>query len=337
MIVLPKISIVVITLNNQRSIAKCAQSICSQNYPKGLIEFLNIDGGSTDETGEILKSFGFKIIKSPIKRNAEAQRAIGLKLARNNLIVSLDADNYLPNRDWLRQMVKPFSDDQEIIHAGTLHYKYLKNESLFNRYCSLFGVLDPIVYYIGRPDRLPQNKRKWTSGKILKETKDYYLVEFTKNSLPTVGCNGVVYRKDLLMKHAKSDPSNFLHIDIFADLVEKGFKRFAVVKNDVIHDTAVSLPMLMKKRISFLFNYYLESKVKRRYLIYNPKRNEDNLKLMLFIIYTVTLVKPVIDSIRGYRSVHDYAWFLHPLICWIYLLSYGAAIIKRGVSRIPAL
>src|SRR3989338_3080620 len=138
MSILPKISIVVITLNNQRSIEKCARSIRSQNYPKELIEYLNIDGGSTDETMKMLKSYGFKIIKSPIRSNAEAQRAIGLKLARNNLIVSLDADNYLPAKDWLKRMVKPFLDDQEIIHTGTLHYKYLENESLFNRYCSLF-------------------------------------------------------------------------------------------------------------------------------------------------------------------------------------------------------
>lgn len=332
---LPKISIVVITLNNERSIAKCAQSIKSQNYPKELIELLNIDGDSTDETGKILKSYGFKIVASPIKRNAEAQRAIGLKFAKNNLIVSLDADNYLPAKDWLKRMIKPFLDHHDIIHAGTLHYKYLKNESLFNRYCSLFGVLDPIVYYIGKPDRLPQNIEKWTSGNVIKETKDYYIVEFAKETLPTVGCNGVVYRKDILVKHAKSDPSNFLHIDIFADLIEKRFNKFAVVKNDVIHDTAVNLPMLMKKRINFLFNYYLQSHVKRRYLIYNPKRTEDNIKLLLFIIYTVTFVKPVIDSIRGYRAVRDNAWFLHPIICWIYLLSYATAILKSRFSRLP--
>lgn len=335
MSVLPKISIVVITLNNGRSIKECAQSIQAQDYPRELIEYINIDGGSTDETGKILKKYGFNIVSSPIKRNAEAQRAIGLKIAKNNLIVSLDADNYLPRKDWLRQMVKPFLDDPKTIHAGTLHYTYREKDVLLNRYCSLFGVLDPIVYYIGRPDRLAQNRRKWTSGNVLKETKEYYVVEFTKETLPTVGCNGVIYRRDIILNHAKSDPSNFMHIDVFADLMEKGFNRFAVVKNDVIHDTAVNLPMLMKKRMNFLSNYYLQSHGKRRYLIYNSKKIGDTIKLLLFIIYTVTWMKPVIDSIRGYRAVRDTAWFLHPIICWIYLLSYASAIVKMRFFALP--
>ena len=123
---LPKISIVVITLNNQRTIEKCLQCIVSQNYPKNLVELLNVDGGSTDLTKGILKRYGFKVIESKIKRNAEAQRAIAIRKAKNNLIVSIDADNYLPTKQWIKQMIKPFIDDPEIIHAGTMHFRYSK-------------------------------------------------------------------------------------------------------------------------------------------------------------------------------------------------------------------
>lgn len=245
----------------------------------------------------------------------------------------LYADNNLSDKNWLKKKVQPFLDDPKVVHAGTLHYKYLE-DSLFNRYCSLFGVLDPIVYYIGRPDRLPQNIRSWKLGRIIKETRDYWLVKFTKDTLPTVGCNRVVYRKDLLLKHAKSTPSDFLHIDIFADLVANGFNRFAVVKTDVIHDTAVNLTMLMKKRINFLYSYYLQSKIKRRYLIYNPGKMIDNIKLLLFVIYTVTFIKPFIDSLKGFRKIRDIAWFLHPFICWIYLVSYSTALIKKSLIPI---
>ena len=328
---LPKISIVIITLNNERSIEECVRNIISQDYPKELIEYLNIDGGSTDSTQSIMKRYGFKVVDSYIKKNAEAQRAIGLKLASNNLIVSLDADNYLPDKTWLRKMVQPFMEDAKIIHAGTLHYTYRKNDSLYNRYCSLFGVADPVVYYVGKPDRLPQNIKKWTSGNIIRETNDYYVVEFTKNTLPTVGCNGVIYKRDVLLKYAKTKPSEFLHIDIFTDLLEKGFNRFAIVKNDVIHDTATNLLFLVKKRISFLSDYYLNKNIKRRYLIYNPKNIRDTFKLLLFFVYTITFLKPLIDSTRGYFSIRDRAWFIHPIVCWAYLYSYGAATIKRFV------
>lgn len=326
---LPKISIVIITLNNKRTIEECVRRIISQDYPKNLIEYLNVDGGSIDSTRSIMKHHGFNVVNSFIKKNAEAQRAIGLKLAKNNLIVSLDADNYLPDNAWLKKMVKPFMEDTKIVHAGTLHYTYRKNDSLFNRYCSLFGVVDPVVYYIGKPDRLPQNVKTWSRGNVIKETNDYYVVEFTKDTLPTVGCNGVVYKRDILLKHAKSKPSEFLHIDVFADLLENGFNRFAVVKNDVIHNTAVDLGFLIKKRISFLSDYYLNKNIKRRYLIYNPKKIYDAFKLLLFFVYTITFLKPLADSMRGYISIRDRAWFFHPVMCWIYLYTYGVATIKR--------
>lgn len=330
---LPQISIIIVTLNNGRTIENCARSIKMQDYPQSLIEYINVDGGSNDATTSLLKRYGFKTVDSPIKKNAEAQRAIGLKIARNDLIVSIDADNYLPDKNWLKQMVTPFIENPGIVHAGTMHFKYRKNDSLYNRYCSLFGSADPVVFYVGRPDRLPQYTQKWDSGHIIKETKDYYIVEFDKETLPTVGCNGVVYKKNVLLQHAKSSPSEFLHIDIFADLIDKGFNKFAVVKNDVIHDTALTLGSLIKKRIAFLSSYYLGMETERRYLIYNPKRIRDNIKLALFIIYTVTFIKPLIDSIRGYVFIRDLAWFAHPLACWVYLYSYFVSTIKSWSTR----
>lgn len=333
---IPDITILIVTLNNERSIARCLDAIAAQDYPENHIELLNVDGGSTDETGTILKKYGFRIVKSPIQRDAEAQRGIGLKEARNNLIVSLDADNYLPHPRWLRQMVQPFIDDSKVVHAGTLHFHYDPGDALFNRYNALLGAIDPIVFYVGRPDRAPQYVRRWDKGTIIKRTSSYTTVEFTPETLPTVGCNGVVYRKDLLVAHAQSDPGHFLHIDIFADLVGKGFNRFAVVNTDVTHDTAVSLMFLMKKRIAFLSSYYLKTPVARRYLIYDPSRMKDRMRLFLYVVYTVTIIKPFLDGVRGFLFLPDAAWFLHPVVCWVYLYAYGVATLKKltGVGRV---
>ncbi|MBI2031253.1 MAG: glycosyltransferase family 2 protein [Candidatus Levybacteria bacterium] len=329
---LPKISIVIVTYNNGRTIKKCVQAIKFQDYPKEKIEYLNIDGGSTDNTEKILKNHSFKIIKSPIPHNAEAQRAIGLMYAKNNLIVSLDADNYIPHKNWLKQMVEPFMSEKKIIHAGTIYFTYTETDNIFNRYVALFGVLDPVVFYIGKPDRLPYFKKKWAVGTILKETQRYYIVKFTHETLPTVGCNGVVYRKDLLLAHAQSDPSKFLHMDVFVDLLDKKYDTYAIVKNSISHDTAVNLRTLMKKRMAFLLSYYFKSKnsrMERRYYIYNPKKLSDTIKLILFILYTITLVKPFMDSLRGYIVIRDRAWFLHPIVCWVYLLAYSFATLKK--------
>lgn len=328
MTTLPSVTIMIVSLNNERSLAQCLRRITQQDYPRRNIEYLAVDGGSTDGTKAIFKEFGFRVIASPIPKNAEAQRAIGVRRASHNLIVSLDADNYLPSKQWLKQMVQPFIDDPTVIHASTMHYTYRPGDSLFNRYVGLFGHADPIVFYVGRPDRIPQYQKRWTLGNIVADKPGYTLVDFDINTLPTVGCNGVVYRRDILLKYTKSNPNEFLHIDIFADAIQKGYKRFAIVKNDVIHDTAVSLPYLLKKRIAFLSQYSPFS-VKRRYFIYNPQSLDSNIKLFLYVFYTITLVKPMIDAARGFVVIPDIAWFAHPLICWIYLLSYGSATIGK--------
>lgn len=333
---LPKISIIIVTYNNERTIRECVQRIESQKYPKDKIEYLNIDGGSSDNTIKILKSYSFRIIKSPITHNAEAQRGVGVKSAKNNLIVSIDADNYLPSSLWLRQMIQPFIDNDEVVHAGTVHYAYRRNDSIINRYCALFGALDPIVFYIGRPDRISYFEDKWKKN-VIKETSGYYLVNFTSESLPTVGCNGVAYRKNLLLKYAKVKPDEFFHTDVFLDLTEKGFTTFAIVKNDVYHDTAVDFFIFMKKRIHFLTTYFLNNNrdsKKRRYLIYDPKSLRDRARLILFILYTITMVKPFADSIRGYIKIRDNAWFLNPLICWIFLLTYSFAFLRKNMKNI---
>jgi len=324
---LPTLSIVIVTFNNSSTLPFCLKAIKSQDYPKKLIEYINVDGGSTDKTSSLMRKYGFKVIKSRVA-SAEVQRAIALKKAKNEIVVYIDADNYLPGKNWLLQMAKPFAEDKKIIYSQTLHYAYRRQDSLFNRYCALFGVADPVVYYVGRPDRLSWADDKWKYGKIIKETEEYFVVNFTKENLPTVGCNGIMVKRGVLLNNAKSDPDNFLHIDVFVDLLDKGFNNFAIVKNDVIHSTAITLRNLIKKRVAFL-TYYFNQATPRRYKIYDPSKKEDNWKMFLFIFYTVTLFRPLWDSLKGFMKIHDVAWFLHPLACWGFLYAYGKSFIKN--------
>ena len=51
----PKISIITVCLNSEKTIKKCLDSVINQNYPKKKIEYIVIDGGSDDKTLSIIK------------------------------------------------------------------------------------------------------------------------------------------------------------------------------------------------------------------------------------------------------------------------------------------
>ena len=47
------------------------------------------------------------------------------------------------------------------------------------------------------------------------------------------------------------------------------------------------------------------------------------MRLALYILFSLTLIEPTIQAIRGYMRIKDNAWFLHPIVCltltWVYL------------------
>ena len=44
---------------------------------------------------------------------------------------------------------------------------------------------------------------------------------------------------------------------------------------------------------------------------------------MKFVIFSLTLIEPIFESIRGYTKIREPAWFLHPLMCLLMVFGYG--------------
>lgn len=89
---MPKISVVIITYNEERNIGKCLESI-----KEIADEVVVVDSYSTDRTEEIVKSMGGKFIQHPFEGHIE-QKNWAITQAKYPHILSLDADEIPSDR-----------------------------------------------------------------------------------------------------------------------------------------------------------------------------------------------------------------------------------------------
>ena len=81
----PLISIITAVYNNERYIRNVAESVLNQDYPN--VEYIVMDGGSSDDTIEILKSYGDSILWESEKDNGQADAVNkGIRRAKGKII-----------------------------------------------------------------------------------------------------------------------------------------------------------------------------------------------------------------------------------------------------------
>lgn len=333
---LPTVSIIIITWNVERTISKVLNSIIVQDYPKKLIEVIAVDGNSTDKTIGILQKspLNIRVVQSEYPKDPEACRGEGLENARNEIICFIDSDNYLPNDKWLAKMVNPFIENKEIVGSETLRFAYQKKDNYLNRYFALIGSADPVGLYLGKADKLSYLTDNWRLfGKVLSNSKDYFLVEFEPDKFPTLGSNGFCARRNLLLK-GKSDPKRYFHIDVPLDLARMGHATYAVVRETIIHDTATTLTVFLKKRANYMKLHYQKRSRDRRYKVFDPESKEDIFRIFLFILFSSTFIQPIYVAVKGYLKIPDRAWFVHPIFCFCIMSIYTYAVMEKFIKKL---
>lgn len=83
-----KISLVIITKNEEKNIAACIRSFPSAD------EVIVVDSGSTDRTEQICREFGARFIHNAWPGYGR-QKQFAIESAKNDWVLSLDADEYL--------------------------------------------------------------------------------------------------------------------------------------------------------------------------------------------------------------------------------------------------
>ncbi len=322
----PLVSVIVIAFNEEKIIADCLSRVHEQTYPQKNIELILVDDNSADRTVAIAKKFGAKIVRSGY-RNCERSKSIGIESAEGKYIFFLDADVFIKTSHFIEKSVEILEKDQTVVAAQSVRWFYDRKDSLMNRYCNLFGINNPLVFFLGKRGVLMATEDKWFDKNVIKQNGQYFsIVEFNSRNLPTLGSIGYMARKDAILKTTWKP--YFFHLDTTLEMVKQGLNKFALTTLPVQHDFAQSFFEFHKKLYR---NMYL-------FLRYGKFRKYDyethSLRLMKAVLLMVTLIYPLCQSCIGFIKKKDIAWFLHPILCITVPLMYAYILMSWRIKNI---
>lgn len=133
------ISVIIPTYNREKLVGEAIKSVLNQDY-KGIVEIIISDDGSTDNTFQVVSSFGSEI-KLLIKPNdchsqgASGARNRGISKATQPYICFLDSDDlYLPGH--LKRMVMALESELSIGFSicNTLEMFNIEGENKYKRW-----------------------------------------------------------------------------------------------------------------------------------------------------------------------------------------------------------
>ncbi len=332
---LPSITIQTNTLNNNIPVfRRVLESVKKQDYPHDKIEHIVFDKESTNGCDRLAKKYGCTVYRrsDPVGQE-EVQTVGGFLIAKGELILILEADNILIGSDWLLKMVKPFVKEKKIVAAFSAYNTFEKGMSITTRYAALFGTPDPTAYYLKKSEKIRMDQKEYDKGIRIKETGDYYIVRFTKETLPAIGDNGHMFLRRAI-RQVLDKPEDYTHTDAFARLLTKGYDTYGVVKNSIIHVARPDIVGFVKRRVQVKKFYYDGRRGRRAYLTYDPSSAKDRRNLMKYIFFSFTFIEPFYESMRGFIKIRDNAWFLHPVMCFFMVIAYGISEIEFYIKNL---
>jgi glycosyltransferase involved in cell wall biosynthesis len=132
-----KISIITVVYNSVATIEACINSVLNQDYQD--IEYIVVDGGSTDGTVDVIKRFGNKINTFVSEKDKGLYDAMnkGIKLATGDVVGTLNSDDFFYDNAVLTNVVRAFAqDDIDAIVGDIVFIKNGDESKILRKYSS---------------------------------------------------------------------------------------------------------------------------------------------------------------------------------------------------------
>ena len=310
----PFVSFIVCTYNCKDNAIRCFSSIKEQDY-EGKIEMLALDGGSSDGTIEVCKKLGVKVIHNPEQYPEGKGRGkwLGFRKAKGEIVIFVDSDNKLVEKDWIKQMVNPLLVD-ESVNFSISRMLINKKDKMINRYLSLIGT-DPVAAYKSIDALLALKKLN------LIDKGDYYVYDITTKNFIITGGYYFTVRKKTLDKIGGYTQDT----DVVYKLAEKNMARVAIPKKAHVHHLISDSIINFTKKKFWWANVYFKTQIHGREFKWIPDNEKEKTKLKKIILKNIFIIPETITGVKLMIRDKESAWLLHPMMSFLTTTAYLAA------------
>lgn len=118
----PKVSIITVCYNSAKTIEDTIQSVINQTYDN--IEYIIVDGLSTDNTLEIVNKYKNKIAKVVSEKDAGLYDAInkGIDLATGDIVANINSDDFYIDNNVIADVVSKMEEKKSDTLYADLYY-----------------------------------------------------------------------------------------------------------------------------------------------------------------------------------------------------------------------
>ena len=291
---LPRISVIMPTLNAGALLENCLASIRQQDYPQDKIEIVLADAHSKDDTRAIAKKHG-AIVLDDNGKNMEEGKRLALGHATGELIAFVDADNEITHPDYFRLAVKALMDNPQALGVESYYLPSPKMSSFCVYITHRLHISDPICWLMSTNPRLiarDGETERWT---------------LPGNSCAyPLGANGFFFRRaDLESVHA-SEKFQDTHVALF--LMKQGRREWLRVRGRGVHHYYIqSLWRFIQKRRRATVHFL---RVQEEMPV-NWMKEKPPVSLPVAAIYCVTFVGPLWHTLVGIIRDGDPRWLWH--------------------------
>jgi len=277
-----RVSIILLTYNNNKDLAECIPSIFNQTYKD--FELMIIDNGSTDGTIEFIKTNypEIKLIETNSNLGYAGGNNIGFRHAKGDYIVVINPDTFVdPN--WLVNLIKPLEEDP---HIGITNPKVLEYNDRDHGSCGNTS------HYTGLhfPRGLEKSAATFTKPEIVSAIS---------------GCSFAI-RREVLSRLKGFDPDYFLYLED-SDLS----LRARLAGYDIMFTPESIVYHKHKTIITPQKEYYLE---RNRYMLLLKCYSMKLLIILLPAFILTEIVTWTHAAINGYKFAYSklraYGWIL---------------------------